>query len=420
MNIRQTDSWKRAQLAVLQVVAKGETKKIRELRKRLDKENDAAEISSLISAIHALEEYMEKGKAAREKRKKDKADKLKAAPPPDTAVASVQVTAGDYKHKGEDLQMDIGGEHFSVDYEVPYEISEAEPRTHDYPGSDAGIEFEEPKITAVHWLRPDGDWAPGPMEGNEFNALQNNLDTMFQSDTKFLNNLTEEIFTSGRHDPDDNEPDQDYMPGGKEHSNTLNPLRESINKVIRVADAIIRKDKPNPMGPGGPKMQPRYELENEPKAGMCEACGMPMEACACMASAEACPACGSTAPANDDGSCVDCRCDKATKDALNNEKHSASPKNEKPPVEDVCPDCGADIGSCGCKNYARADADPGQMAQLVALVVSQVESYRANHANNEPLEAVLDKILQEVRQEALDTASDSVWELQHPAEQPAV
>jgi len=65
--------------ANLAVEAKGENAKIRELKKRLEKENKPSEISALINAIDALSGYVSKGKEAREKRRKDKADKATAA-----------------------------------------------------------------------------------------------------------------------------------------------------------------------------------------------------------------------------------------------------------------------------------------------------------------------------------------------------
>ncbi len=77
-----TTEFKKAELVV---EAKGENAKIRDLKKRLEKENKPSEISALINAIDALSGYVTKGKEAREKRRKDKADK--AAVTPETAKA---------------------------------------------------------------------------------------------------------------------------------------------------------------------------------------------------------------------------------------------------------------------------------------------------------------------------------------------
>ena len=90
---RRDPRWIQAREAAFAVIAKGENAKIRELKKRLEKENDPSEISALISAIDALSGYVTKGKEAREKRKKDKADKLKAAEPKPEAAAPAEPEA---------------------------------------------------------------------------------------------------------------------------------------------------------------------------------------------------------------------------------------------------------------------------------------------------------------------------------------
>ena len=90
---RRDPRWIQAREAAFAVIAKGENAKIRELKKRLEKENDPREISALISAIDALSGYVTKCKEALEKRKKDKADKLKAAEPKPEAAAPAEPEA---------------------------------------------------------------------------------------------------------------------------------------------------------------------------------------------------------------------------------------------------------------------------------------------------------------------------------------
>ena len=293
---RRDPRWIQAREAAFAVIAKGENAKIRELKKRLEKENDPSEISALISAIDALSGYVTKGKEAREKRKKDKADKLKAAEPkpeaaapaepeaaaapaaaveveaaPDDAAVEIESTPSpDDKERGKEPCSNCGEmcyelidgkfcpncekmrhnftgsgwrveevnlEHASTDYLVDCTIEwkghSGESDSMSGPGYPGYVELTgEPKIvSAAYWdqnASPAGwvDIALGNENSTILGILQQLLSDKFTTDTNFTEAICQDIAESGA--GEDDEPDADYMPGGKEHPDTLDPLRESI------------------------------------------------------------------------------------------------------------------------------------------------------------------------------------------------
>jgi translation initiation factor IF-2 len=85
----------------LAVEAAREKAKIRELRKRLETEEDPEKITHITNSIDWLENRMEKDKAAREERKKKKEEKAKNAPPAAAAPVEVAAAEGDEEPKEE-------------------------------------------------------------------------------------------------------------------------------------------------------------------------------------------------------------------------------------------------------------------------------------------------------------------------------
>jgi hypothetical protein len=94
MNQRWNEGWT---VPGLFVEAKGEKSKIRDLRKRLESEEDPETITHLTNAIDWLEGRMEKDKKSRDERKKLKEEKLRSAPPVAAIAADGDEPAMDAK-----------------------------------------------------------------------------------------------------------------------------------------------------------------------------------------------------------------------------------------------------------------------------------------------------------------------------------
>lgn len=76
----KTFIWQKKKEASLEVLAKGERPKIRELKDQLAKATKPADIKSLCDAIDALENRMDKEKDRKDQRREEKAKKLESAP----------------------------------------------------------------------------------------------------------------------------------------------------------------------------------------------------------------------------------------------------------------------------------------------------------------------------------------------------